>query len=313
VLRLSPPERCLIVGAPDSVEPLRRKLRSGQLRVSIAGTVPLETDGTGTALVTAAWLRRVAHDHEVDRMVIVPAATQGPDTLDLIRLAKAAGVRVSVLPRLLEVVGSSVTFDEIDGLPLLAVPPFGLSRSSRLLKRAFDIVVAAVMLVAVAPVLAGLALAVRLDSPGPVLWRETRIGKGGSHFTLLKFRTFIAETAPEARDRCADPPRTRLGALICSTCLDELPQLLNVLRGDMSLVGPRPLILDEDAKVTGLDRARLVLSPGITGHWQTLGPTRLPLDEMTGIDYLYVANWTLWTDCKILLRTVVYVLSRRGV
>jgi lipopolysaccharide/colanic/teichoic acid biosynthesis glycosyltransferase len=110
-----------------------------------------------------------------------------------------------------------------------------------------------------------------------------------------------------------DPRITRVGHFLRKTSLDELPQLINVWRGDMSLVGPRPLVLDEDALVQGLDRYRLHLKPGMTGNWQILGSTRVPLHEMVGIDYLYVANWSLWTDVKILLRTVPHVLSSRGI
>jgi lipopolysaccharide/colanic/teichoic acid biosynthesis glycosyltransferase len=109
-----------------------------------------------------------------------------------------------------------------------------------------------------------------------------------------------------------DPRVTRVGGFLRRTSLDELPQLLNVLRGEMSLVGPRPLVIDEDAQVVGLDRSRLHLTPGMTGPWQVLGSSRIPLRDMVTIDYLYRANWSLWLDVKILLRTIPHVLSRRG-
>ena len=181
------------------------------------------------------------------------------------------------------------------------------------------------MLLAVAPVMAAVALAVRLDSRGPVFFRQTRIGRDGTPFEILKFRSMVVDAEERKAElrhlnetdglfKIADDPRiTRIGRFIRSTCLDELPQLLNVVRGEMSLVGPRPLVVDEDAKVAGLDRSRLHLTPGMTGHWQILGSARVPLEEMVGIDYLYVANWSLWTDIKILLRTTRYVLARGGV
>ena len=109
-----------------------------------------------------------------------------------------------------------------------------------------------------------------------------------------------------------DPRITRVGRFLRRSSLDELPQLLNVWRGEMSLVGPRPLVEDEDAQVHGFDRHRLHLTPGMTGHWQILGSARIPMDEMVGIDYLYVANWSLWIDVKILLRTIPYVFTSRG-
>jgi lipopolysaccharide/colanic/teichoic acid biosynthesis glycosyltransferase len=172
--------------------------------------------------------------------------------------------------------------------------------------------------------MAAAALAIRLDSRGPVFFRQTRVGRDGKHFGIYKFRSMGVDAEALKADlrhlneteglfKIAEDPRvTRIGRLLRRTSLDELPQLFNVWRGEMSLVGPRPLVVDEDAKVEGLDRARLHLTPGMTGHWQILGSARIPMDEMVGIDYLYVANWSLWTDVKILLRTIPYVVRSRG-
>ena len=169
------------------------------------------------------------------------------------------------------------------------------------------------------------AVAIKLDSRGPVFFRQLRVGRHGKHFHIFKFRTMVrdAEALKESlRDRneaqeglfkIADDPRvTRVGRFLRSSALDEIPQLLNILRGEMSLVGPRPLVVDEDIRVEGWHRRRLELTPGMTGHWQILGPARVPLREMVAIDYLYVANWSLWTDVKILLRTIPYVMGRKG-
>jgi exopolysaccharide biosynthesis polyprenyl glycosylphosphotransferase len=225
---------------------------------------------------------------------------------------------------MLEVVGSSVEFDHLDGLTMLGVRRFGLSRSSHVLKRGFDLIGASLILAAGAPVMLAIAAAIRLDSRGPVFFRQTRVGKDGKRFEMLKFRSMVVDA--DARKESLrhlnetvglfkienDPRITRVGRFLRRTSLDELPQLFNVWRGEMSLVGPRPLVVDEDAQVHGFDRSRLHLTPGMTGHWQILGSARIPMDEMVGIDYLYVANWSLWTDVKILIRTIPYVFASRG-
>ena len=170
-----------------------------------------------------------------------------------------------------------------------------------------------------------IAAAIKLDGRGPVLFRQQRVGQHGRHFWMIKFRTMVPDADAlkdelralnEAQDglfKIADDPRvTRVGRFLRKSSLDELPQLLNVIRGEMSLVGPRPLVIEEDHKIEGWDRRRLDLMPGVTGPWQILGPTRVPLQQMGSMDYLYVANWSLWSDMKILLRTVAHVLERRG-
>jgi lipopolysaccharide/colanic/teichoic acid biosynthesis glycosyltransferase len=261
---------------------------------------------------------------QIHRVVIEPSAPHPGVTHDLVREAKATGARVSLHPRMLEVVGSSIELDDIQGLTLLGVRSFGLSRSSALLKRAFDATGAALGLIALSPLVAVIAAAIRLDSKGPVIYRQPRIGREGRTFMIWKFRTMVdgadalKESLREHNEAeglfkiAADPRITRVGRRLRQYSLDELPQLVNVLRGEMSLVGPRPLVADDDGRITGLDRRRLSLTPGMTGHWQVLGSARVPLGEMIKLDYLYVASWSLWTDVKILLRTLPYVIARRG-
>jgi exopolysaccharide biosynthesis polyprenyl glycosylphosphotransferase len=318
---LSSPERCLVLGDDAAIETVRAKLGSAKVNTEVVAAVRLDPRAPR---VDSATFEALVCSRDVHRVIVAPVTTDAADTLDLIRVAKGLGVRVSVLPRLFEVVGSSVEFDHVDGLTMLGVRRFGLTRSSHALKRAFDFAGASVMLLAIAPIMAAVALAIRFDSRGPILFRQTRVGRDGRRFEIFKFRTMVPD-AERLKGRLVhlneseglfkithDPRITRLGGLLRRTSLDELPQLLNVWRGEMSLVGPRPLVVDEDAKIEGLDRSRLHLTPGMTGHWQILGSSRIPLHEMVGIDYLYVANWSLWTDLKILLRTVPYVLSRRG-
>jgi exopolysaccharide biosynthesis polyprenyl glycosylphosphotransferase len=321
---LSAVERCLVIGDVAQVQRIRDKLAASSARATVVASLPFGEDAEGLSDIdTPDAIRRVAAELEVHRIIIAPTTTDAGAVVELIRVAKAAGVRVSVLPRMLEVVGSAVEFDDVDGMTMLGVRRFGLSRSSRALKRAFDVAASAAGLLVVGPVIAAIALAIKLDSRGPVFFRQVRVGRDGAWFRIYKFRSMVVDaelrkdtlrSLNEAGDglfKIADDPRvTRVGRLLRQTSLDELPQIFNVLRGEMSLVGPRPLVCDEDAQVLGLDRSRLHLTPGMTGPWQVLG-ARVPMREMVGIDYLYVANWSLWLDLKILLRTIRHV-TRRG-
>jgi lipopolysaccharide/colanic/teichoic acid biosynthesis glycosyltransferase len=201
---------------------------------------------------------------------------------------------------------------------------FGLSRSSNFIKRSFDVAASGLVLVLLAPLMGLIALAIRLSSPGPVLFRQLRVGRGGDTFEMLKFRSMVDGADVERAELEAlneseglfklstDPRVTPVGRLIRRASLDELPQLVNVLRGEMSLVGPRPLVPDEDRRIEGRHRGRLRLTPGMTGPWQLLGPTRVPLEDMVIMDYRYGANWSLWLDLKILARTLGHVSRRRG-
>jgi lipopolysaccharide/colanic/teichoic acid biosynthesis glycosyltransferase len=231
---------------------------------------------------------------------------------------------VSLLPDMLEVTGSNVAFDDIYGTTVLGVRSVELGRSSRILKRAIDIAGGAVAIVLLAPAMAVIAFAIKLDSSGPVFFRQTRVGRDGRRFRIFKFRTMCREAEMlkdelrrlnEAGDlfKLAEDPRvTRVGRVLRRTSLDELPQLINVLIGQMSLVGPRPLVVDEDTKITGAHRGRLRLTPGMTGAWQILGSSRVPMKEMVKLDHLYVSSWSPWSDVQILLRTIPYVFARRG-
>jgi exopolysaccharide biosynthesis polyprenyl glycosylphosphotransferase len=329
-LYMSPVERCLFVGDERSARTIRSKLTDhrgikatmvAQLDLDKAG--PWSTDALSPGRL--AEIRDLAQELDVHRAIVAPGSSEGGEMLNLVRTLKAVGVRVSVLPSLLEVVGSSVEFDDLHGVTVMGVRRFELTRSSAVVKRSFDLLGATVGLLAVSPLLAAVALAIKLDSRGPIFFRQLRVGQHGERFYMLKFRTMVPDAEAmkdslrdrnEAQDglfKIADDPRvTRVGSFLRKSALDELPQLLNILKGEMSLVGPRPLVIEEDQRVEGWHRRRLELMPGMTGHWQILGPSRVPLGEMVAIDYLYVANWSLWKDVKILLRTVPHVLGRRG-
>jgi exopolysaccharide biosynthesis polyprenyl glycosylphosphotransferase len=320
----TPVERCLVAGSTSAIQTVLGGLRHSRgVKARVVGHVPVESGGRPHSAVVRE-LEEAIERNDVHRVILAPESADTDEVLELISLVKNLGVRVSVLPRMFEVVGTAVEFDTLNGLTVLGVRRFGLPRSSRAIKRAMDIAGASLGLLAISPLWIAIALAIKLTSRGPILFRQTRVGRDGTRFTMLKFRTMV-DGADAMKARLAerneavglfkitdDPRVTRVGRLLRRTSLDELPQLLNVLRGEMSLVGPRPLVVDEDCKIQGRHRRRLHLTPGMTGDWQILGSARIPLHEMVKIDYLYVANWSLWNDAKILARTVLYVFSARG-
>ncbi len=326
--RTVPTERCLVIGEPEQVDRIREKLAASQAHALVVASLTLEGEDVEDIdwfVHSPGTIQPLVREMNIHRIIIAPTTTDTEGVIDLIRMAKAAGVRVSVLPRMFEVVGSAVEFEDVDGMTILGVRRFGLSGSSRLLKRIFDIVIASIGLVVISPIIAMIALSIRLESKGPIFFRQTRVGRDDRHFHIFKFRSMVANAEAQkevlrSRNEAGqglfkikeDPRITRVGRFLRRTSLDELPQLFNVLRGEMSLVGPRPLVVDEDALVLGFDRSRLHLTPGMTGPWQILG-SRVPMQEMVGIDYLYVANWSLWLDVKVLVRTARHIVRGANV
>ena len=328
---ITSPERCIVLGSEADTARIAGKLATSPgVSATLVGRVALHTDdardsGAHNLLGKTEVLAHVIDQYRVERVIIASDSHDQEEILQAIRLSKALGARVSVLPRLLEVVGSSSTYDDVDGITLLGVRPYGLSKSSELLKRTMDLAGSAIGLVFLAPMMVALAVAIKLDSRGPVFFRQPRIGRNGERFSMFKFRSMVND-AEEFKGALAhrneaegglfkirdDPRITHVGRFLRTTSLDELPQLLNVFHGNMSLVGPRPFVPDEDALIEGWERRRLTVRPGMTGLWQVFGSSRIPKSEMVKIDYLYGANWSMWLDLKILLRTVPYVLNRRG-
>src|ERR1019366_3963504 len=261
--RVAPIERCLLVGRRNVFERLEGKFRAYP-RVRLVGVVK-----TAEIASDHTKLREIAERDHIHRIIVDTDATSAKTTLEIVRDANATGLQVSLLPSLLAAVGGSVVFDDVGGLVLMGVPRFCLSRSSLALKRTFDLIGAGAGFLFTAPLMALLAIAIKLDSPGPVLFRQTRVGRDGTPFEMLKFRSMIdgadalkdglrAHNEADGLFKINDDPRiTRVGRLLRRSGIDELPQLLNVLAGKMSLVGPRPLVLDEDSRVTGFDRHRL--------------------------------------------------------
>jgi exopolysaccharide biosynthesis polyprenyl glycosylphosphotransferase len=218
-----------------------------------------------------------------------------------------------------------VDVEAINGIPLIGVKQTTLKGWNLAVKRAFDLVLASLGTLLLAPLWGMVALAIRLDSPGPILFRQGRIGRDGKCFTFYKFRSMV-QGAEAAADQLRtlneasgplfkikdDPRCTRVGRFIRRTSIDELPQLINVLRGDMSLVGPRPGLPSEVAQYQEWHRRRLEIVPGMTGLWQVSGRSNLTFDEMVMLDIYYGENWSLGTDARILLRTVPQVLFGDG-
>jgi exopolysaccharide biosynthesis polyprenyl glycosylphosphotransferase len=317
----APDERCVIVGDAAYCSGLGEGIAHID-GVTLVCTVPL-AQLAGSADALHALTQRVSAHRLIiafDRQLSEVA------TLELVRLAKAIGLRVSLLPSVMAAVGGSVVVDQLGGYTLLGVPRFGLSKSSAAIKRAADVFGALVVLLLLAPVMVVTALLIKFDTPGPVFFQQTRVGRRGTRFGMLKFRSMVdgAEALKvglsgrnEAGDGmfkiAADPRITTVGRALRRTKIDELPQLFNVLAGKMSLVGPRPLVLEEDEQIIGLDRRRLHLTPGMTGPWQILGSSEVPITEMAKLDYLYIANWSLWEDLRILGQTLFLVAHRDGI
>ncbi|CAO5168549.1 exopolysaccharide production protein ExoY [Frankia sp. AiPs1] len=239
---------------------------------------------------------------------------------------EGSDVDVLVSSALTDVTGPRISIRPVAGLPLLHIEEPELTGTRRVMKGVFDRVVAMTVIVLFAPVLLGLGLAVRLTSRGPALFRQVRVGRGGGHFTMFKFRSMYIDAEERKKDlesrneradgllfKMRDDPRvTRAGRFLRKWSLDELPQLFNVLNGTMSLVGPRPPLPSEVARYEVDVHRRLMVKPGLTGLWQISGRSDLEWDESVRLDLRYVENWSLAMDFVILWRTVFAVLRREG-
>ena len=286
-------------------------------------------DDRGVELVgTTHDLPRLVREHAVHRVAIAFSTDSHDQTLGVIRSMQDSDVQIDIVPRMFEVLGTNAQLHTIEGIPLVGLPSTHLSGSSRFLKRLLDVSAATLGLVLLAPIFLVVSVLIKLDSRGPVFFRQIRMGAGDRTFRVFKFRTMVDDAESQKPElahlnmhngddprmfKVPDDPRvTRLGRFLRRWRMDELPQLLNVLSGSMSLVGPRPLILDEDQHVSSWARRRLDLKPGITGLWQVLGASDIPFDEMTKLDYLYVTNWSLREDLRLILLTLPALTRARS-
>ena len=329
-------QNTLILGAGDIGQLVAKKLlQHPEYGLNLLGFVdatPKERRldlGDLTILGTPGELVDLVRALGVERLIVAFSADSHTELLELVRAVGELDVQVDIVPRLFEALGPHVSVHTIEGLSVIGLPAPRLSRSALVLKRELDLVLSAVALVVLSPVLIAIAVAIKLDSRGPVFFRQVRSGAGRT-FRIFKFRTMAVDAEKRKHEvahlnkhlgaggdprmfKVPDDPRaTRVGRFLRRYSLDELPQLLNVLRGEMSLVGPRPLILEEDSHVGGRSRRRLDLKPGMTGLWQVLGRDDIPFEEMVELDYRYVTTWTLTNDLKLMFRTLPILTRPRA-
>ncbi|MGH2969118.1 MAG: sugar transferase [Solirubrobacteraceae bacterium] len=320
------PRRTLIVGAGPVGRVLERKISAhpeyGLDLVGFVDDVPGE-DVLGRTDDLTGLVDRL----QIDWVLLALSEMPHERTLELVREVRRPDVHLSIVPNFYELFASNAAIEDIEGVPVVSLPSMSLSRTVRALKRSFDVVASACGLLLLSPVLLLAAFAIRIDSPGPFFFRQARHGRNGRTFHIVKFRTMVAGAEAQRFTlahlnqmegggplfKIHDDPRiTRVGGFLRKWSIDELPQLWNVLRGEMSLVGPRPFVVHESEQITGWASRRLETTPGITGLWQVLGRNDIPFEEMVKLDYVYVTNWSLWWDIKILVQTLPVVLARRG-
>lgn len=326
------PDRLLIIGAGATAQALaRRAARSrGSMVVGFIDDDPLPLDPSLESIPVfddAAGLGPVIESTGATRVVIAFSRRSSTDILESIRNSRFSGIPIAVVPRYFEITPSHAKLSEIDGVPLLDLHSARLSWGSRLTKRILDVTVASLGLVILSPLFLAVAIAVKVTSPGPVFFGQERRGHNGKVFRMWKFRTMVqdaegfrmglahlnelGESTPLFKIR-HDPRVTRVGRVLRRYSIDELPQLFNVVNGTMSLVGPRPFVLHEADQMLGWSQRRLDLVPGITGLWQVRGRNDVPYEEMIRLDYMYVTNWSVWWDIRLLLQTIPGVLTGRG-
>jgi exopolysaccharide biosynthesis polyprenyl glycosylphosphotransferase len=293
-----------------------------------AGFVRL--DGTrdrsrGPVLGALSRLGQILEDEVLDMVVFAVPRERLADVERGMQLCEEQGVEVRISLDILRFGTGNMTIADFDGVPMLAFTRTPSGAIALAAKRAFDMAAGALVLLALAPVFAGVALAIRLDSPGPVFFRQRRVGLNGRIFHMLKFRSMYRDAeerlaALKAQNEMSgpvfkmkdDPRVTRVGRFLRKTSLDEFPQFWNVLKGEMSVVGPRPPIPAEVREYKRWQRRRLSMRPGITCVWQVSGRNNIDFDHWMEMDLDYIDRWSLWSDIAICLKTVPAVLSARG-
>ncbi|MBN1890016.1 MAG: sugar transferase [Thermoflexales bacterium] len=325
-------DRVLVVGAGELGRMVMRTIAARpELGYRVVGFLDDDEQKGNTdigrlkALGGLARLPSVLKSENVSDVIITLPWTYHRKIVKLIDQAEREGVRACLVPDLFQLTFSSVDVNNSLGIPLISTKPIRIHGGNLLIKRAFDLSVSALMFLLLWPAMGLAALAIKLDSPGPIIFKQTRVGRGGRLFTCYKFRSMRQGAEEEQKTlqdlneadgplfKIRDDPRcTRVGRFLRRTSIDELPQLINVLRGEMSMVGPRPPVPAEVASYQDWHRQRLAATPGLSGMWQISGRSEVSFDEMALLDIWYLENQSLGLDIKILLKTIPVVLRGRG-
>jgi exopolysaccharide biosynthesis polyprenyl glycosylphosphotransferase len=320
--------RAVLVGSGEHIEAVGHALRDAATpTVKVVGFISL-TPRPNNGLVslgTLDELARVIDLHRIDEVIIADPDFPQQEAVELVDVCHNLGVRVRIAPSTMELLVHRAEFVPGEAVPLFELKPPVFEGFDFFLKRAFDLVGASLLLVALSPVLAVAALAVRFSSRGPIVYRSMRPGIGGVPFACLKFRTMYRDADQRQADlesfneadgalfKMRDDPRmTPVGRFLRRYSIDELPQLFNVLRGEMSLVGPRPLPERDFQRLEEWHKKRYLVTPGITGLWQVSGRSELDFDDLVRLDFLYLERWSVFLDLSILVKTVPAVFTRRG-
>ena len=318
----------LLVGSGESLARLHRGLGSGRSGIdySFVGALGPSADGLPLPFLGDLHdLPLVLAEARVDELILTDSDFSERELLEIVSHAHRRGVQVRVAPRATELLTERAQLVPGEGVPLFELRPPALIGFDWFVKRTFDLVVSTLVLVLGVPLWLAIAAAIKLTSRGPVLFRDMRVGLGEREFGMLKFRTMHAGAAVSQAELEAsneadgplfkireDPRVTSVGALLRRFSIDEVPQVWNVLRGEMSLVGPRPLPLRDYQQLEGWHLKRYLVLPGLTGLWQISGRSDLSFDDLVRLDFYYLENWSIWLDIAILARTVPAVVAGRG-
>ncbi|MFL5760647.1 MAG: sugar transferase [Thermomicrobiales bacterium] len=333
-------DRVLVVGAGETGRRLMQAMMSKPLLgYQVVGFVDdgISADALAVAtehrvtraerLGTADDIGAVVESHRIDEVIIALSGEEHDRVLSIIEHCRRRAVTFKVVPDLLQLSLDRIDIGEVAGVPLIGLKDASIRGLNYVVKRSIDVVIAVIVLAVMAIPMAIIGVLVKRDSEGPVFYRALRIGRNGVPFTLIKFRCMV-DGADEQREQLYaahgegqdprlfklphDPRLTRVGRVLRRWSLDELPQFVNILKGEMSVVGPRPQLPEEVAKYEDWHRQRLLVTPGLTGLWQINGRSQLSFDEMVRLDLYYAEHWSPWLDLKIVLRTAPAVATGRG-